>query len=62
MELESGQSQSRRIEILVTKLMLKRKKWLLCSVHKQPKVKDHDFVDISEKLTALLSYVTYFNA
>ncbi len=54
-DLEHYETMSGRIEILIIELMLKKEKWLLCSIYKQPKVKDSEFINILEKLVGSLS-------
>lgn len=55
LDLESGNNASTgRIEMMVLELTIKREKWLLCSLYKQPKVSDSNFKDILENVITKL--------
>ena len=49
-ELENSEVESGRVEVLANEIVISDEKWLICSVYKQPTVKDADISNLLESL------------
>ncbi len=55
LEVDTSEVVSGQIEILSIKVILQGQKWILCSVYKQPKVKNVDFKAALETMCGRLT-------